>query len=476
MTTSNICPQPAPAAGAREALRQFRKGLYSCLAGWADAGFEVCEALLCAPGPVSCLPGLSLVPVFRRGHGSLYSALSRTRIDPARMRALLVAAAPAGWPDVFAVDASAWPRNNAETSPQRGYYHSPSQHSAGQPIVAGWNFSWIAQLNWEPDSWTAPVDVTRIPPHADTGTATATQIRALAADLAGRPDAVNSPTPLFVFDAGYNPAALTYDLSGTPVNLTVRLRNDRVFYADPPPPVPGHGPGRPRRHGARFECAHPDTWPAPAHHSTGHDHCYGDIDIQAWPGLHPRISACRGRFAGHKQAPTVRATIIRVQVDHLPKPTSRATTTLWLWAAGPDPDPDQCAHAYLHRFDLEHTFRFLKGTLGWTLPRLQTPEQADTWTWIVTAAYAQLLLAKPLVADQRLPWEKPLPRHRLCSPPTRVRRGFPATAASLGTPAQPPKPKPPAPDDPKAPAPAHDPDTPPSNRRPPDPIPGLNAS
>ena len=46
----------------------------------------------------------------------------------------------------FAVDASVWPRCDAETSPDRGYYHHPYRHSHGQPIVAGWNYSWLVQV------------------------------------------------------------------------------------------------------------------------------------------------------------------------------------------------------------------------------------------------------------------------------------------------------------------------------------------
>ena len=38
---------------------------------------------------------------------------------------------------IYAVDASAWLRCDAECSPERGYYYHPSHHSAGQPIVAG---------------------------------------------------------------------------------------------------------------------------------------------------------------------------------------------------------------------------------------------------------------------------------------------------------------------------------------------------
>ena len=90
---------------------------------------------------------------------------------------------------------------------------------------------------------------------------------------------------------------------------------------------------------------------------------------------------------------------------------------------GPGPcDLDVCWRAYLRRFDIEHSFRFAKNTLGWTTPSLQNPEQADTWTWLIIAAYTQLRLARPLVNDDKMPWERPLPPGQLT--PTRVRRGF----------------------------------------------------
>src|SRR5512141_3456628 len=89
-------------------LRAFRAGFYGCLTGWADAGFELCDALLCAPGPVTSVPSLSLEPAFRRSHGSLYKALDRGGVDADALRALLAAHRPAGWPLVFAVDASRW--------------------------------------------------------------------------------------------------------------------------------------------------------------------------------------------------------------------------------------------------------------------------------------------------------------------------------------------------------------------------------
>ncbi len=413
------------------ALTGFRAGFHRCWTGWADAGFELCEAVLCAPGQVSSVPALSLEPCFRRSHGSLYKALRRGRIDADAMRGLLIAHAPAGWPLVFAVDESTWARCDAETSPERGFYYSASTHSAGQPIVAGWSYQWITQLDWANDSWTAPMDARRISPTQDSVDATAIQVRDLISGLGPA-----EQTPMFVFDAGYDPIALTYDLADVRAAVVVRIRDDRVFYTDPRT----HGPrtiGRPRRHGDRRGCAEPASWPAPDHEQATTDARYGTVHVAAWHGLHPKLG-CRGHWKNFDEPPIIPGTVVRVDVEHLPKPTSRTKKTLWLWVAGPDIDLDLCWRAYLRRFDIEHTFRFVKNTLGWTTPSIRTPEQADTWTWIVVAAYTQLRLARGLVTDHRLPWERHLKPDRLT--PSRVRRAFRRTAPSLGTPASPPKP------------------------------------
>src|SRR5437764_11738254 len=102
-------------------LVEFRRGLYSCSARWGDALFELTDAALCASGPVTSVPALSLEPEFTRSHGSLYKALAEGRIDENRLRQLLVAAAPGDWPMVFAVDASTWDCCDAECSPERGF-------------------------------------------------------------------------------------------------------------------------------------------------------------------------------------------------------------------------------------------------------------------------------------------------------------------------------------------------------------------
>ena len=147
-----------------------------------------------------------------------------------------------------------------------------------------------------------------------------------------------------------------------------------------------------------------------------------------------------------------------VTVDQLPdgRDPHRA---IWLWHAGPGPlSLDELWRSYLARFDIEHAFKLAKGTLGLTAAKVRNPEQADRWARIVMAAYAQLLLALPLAADLRRPWEKqPGPGRPLA--PGRVRRGFRNIRRDLGTPARVAKPTRPGPGRPKGsskgPAPRH---------------------
>jgi Transposase DDE domain len=411
-------------------LGAFRAELYACFTGRADALFELGDALLCAQA-VPSLPHLSLEPVCRRGWGSVYAALARGRIDTERLRDLLASSLPDGDPPVFAVDVTTWPRCDAECSPQRGYYYHPSRHSAGQPIITGWAWQWIAQVSFARDSWTAPVDARRLHPLDDTDQTAAGQIRALLARLPA-----SQAVPLFVFDGGYDSAQLTLDLADAGVAVLVRLRSDRCFYADPPPRPPGAS-GRPRRHGAKFNLADPATWPVPTATLATVDDQYGTVTVQAWAGLHPKQQRHPGHGSGRPR-PIVRGTILRVQVERVPAKT-RPPKVLWLWWAGPgELDLDLVWRAYVRRFDLEHTIRFAKQSLGWTTPRVRHPEQADRWTLLVLAAYAQLRLARAIAADQRLPWERPRPQPRLS--PYRVRRGFPRLLCTLGSPASAPKP------------------------------------
>lgn len=136
--------------------------------------------------------------------------------------------------------------------------------------------------------------------------------------------------------------------------------------------------------------------------------------------------------------------MIRLEVDRLPG--GHDPLPLWLWSSATGLEGegvDLRWQAFLRRFDLEHTFRMIKQTLGWTRPKLRTPEAADRWTWLIVAAHTQLRLARPLAVDLRHPWEKPAEPGRLT--PARVRRGFRNLRPNLPCPARAPKPNRPGP-------------------------------
>jgi hypothetical protein len=277
------------------ALGTFRDSFYDeCLHRRADALFELTDALLSAGGGVPSPAHLSLQPSHRRGWGSLYAALRRGRIEGEALRGLLTRYPLVGGGEeapVYAVDVSVWPRCDAESSPQRGYYYHPSRHSAGQPIVAGWAYQFIARLNFVRESWTAPVDVERVAPTEDANTIAAEQVKGLLARLPNE-EAAAAAVPLFVFDAGYDPVKLQQGLEEKRAQILVRLRAGRCFYADPPAPAPT---GRHPRHGRKMKCADPSTWPEPSAEWRCQDTGYGTVRVRSWSNLHPKV---RGRTPG----------------------------------------------------------------------------------------------------------------------------------------------------------------------------------
>jgi hypothetical protein len=165
------------------------------------------------------------------------------------------------------------------------------------------------------------------------------------------------------------------------------------------------------------------------------------VRVRAWAELHPKVHN-HHRRGSRGPLPIVVGTLILVEVERLPRgERRREPRLLWLWWHGPEgttPDLDLIWRAYVRRFDLEHTLRFLKQDMGWTTPRVRHPEQADRWSWLMVAAYTQLRLARARVADLRLPWERRYDRGRLT--PVRVHRVVSSVLVELGTPAKAPKP------------------------------------
>ncbi len=504
-----------PALGA---LREFRQRLHGCLTARADALLELADAVLCSDRPVRSLVQLSLEPEFRRGHGALYDALSAGRVDDERLFSLLTEVLPplvdgpegrawiaghdvidrrlldralsgvpaadaarvrdacARWRRVrVAVDATSYPRPDAWCSPEREHVHHGACHCKGSSkTTPGWEYQLAAVTGHLRTAWAAAVDVQRTTPATRTAQ-TIAQVKSVLRRLPGAGHA-SGAVPLFVFDAGYSAAALTDGLAGCLAHILVRLPAGSVFYQDATA-WPGRN-GRPAHRGPEVHCLEPEALaaaaegrgsrgrkkplppaPEPDEELTLPDTpLYGTVRAEAWHDVHPQVHGDRGWFAGRDKLPVLRGTLVHLTAERLPDGRD-PHRQLWLWHAGPGPlSLDELWRAYLARFDIEHAIRTLKGTLGLTAAKVRTPEQADRWARVVIAAHAQLLLARPLSADLRRPWEKhPGPDRPLS--PGRVRRGFRNIHRDLGTPARVPKPARPGPGRPKGtstrPAPRH---------------------
>lgn len=433
---------------ALDRLGEFRRGVYGCFGRWADALFELADALAGAGRPVGSIAELMFEPVCRRGWGSLYQALEHGVVDEVAARRLLVAqieAPRAGRVPLFAVDSSKYPRPYTRHVPDVGLQYAAEQDGyGGAPVVPGWSMQKVAYVGQLPaggaadgrrSSWSQPVDVTRVGTGENANEVAAGQMRAVAQCWHERhPGTV----PLFLFDVGYCPIFLTQQLPAD-TQILVRLRGDRVFFAAPPPRT--GKVGRPVKHGARFALDEPHTWGPP---DAEHTHTEPDgttVYTRAWHDKHPEPRP-RRKWTG---TDIVAGTLIRREVTG----GDGHTRVWWLWWAGPAAafSLPLLACAYSYRFTIEHGFRFDKQDLFWTGYTPIDPDHAQRWSWLVALAYTQLHLARPLAADLRLPWEKPCTPQQLS--PRRVRRAFRLVTAGLPSPARAPKSARPGPGRPK---------------------------
>jgi DDE superfamily endonuclease len=448
--------------GPAAVLSRFRREFHACLAARGNEVFELADAVLCSDGPVRNLAALSLAPGHRRGHGALYDGVNCGRIEIGRLRRCLAGLPLPRAADgrlMLAVDVSNWLRPSAATSPDRLFCHVYGRGKGQAQMIPGWPYSIVAALESGRTSWTAVLDAVRLGPDDDQAEVTAAQVREVITRLMEAGHWLPGDLPILViFDAGYDPMRLAHQLAGLPVEILGRLRSDRVLHLPVPPRRPGTN-GRPPRHGQEFALADPATWPDPPVTTTTATTHYGTAGAQAWDRLHPRLTH-RSAWLDHDgPLPVIEGTLIRLQVDHLPG--DRAPKPVWLWCSATGAAPaevDRLWQAFLRRFDLEHTFRMFKQTLGWTAPKLRDPAAADRWTWLIITAHTQLRLARPLAEDLRLPWERPAPPGRLT--PARVRRGFRNIRATMPCPAGAPKPGKPGPGRPpgsknRRPAPRH---------------------
>jgi hypothetical protein len=223
---------------------------------------------------------------------------------------------------------------------------------------------------------------------------------------------------LFLGDGEYGCAPFLKHTADIESIKLLRLRPNRVLY-HAPKAYEGHG--RPHKHGEKFKLKDSSTWPIPQEDLTVEDPKLGRLRVCRWQTLHL------------KQAADHPFTLILV--ERLDEPLSKP---LWLiWVGKDEPTLSEVWQKYLRRFAIEHWYRLVRQRLHWTIPQLSTPPQMETWSDLMPLLTWQLWLAREVVADSPLPWQKPMTQLS----PGRIANAFALLLVRIGSPAPDPKPR-----------------------------------
>lgn len=394
-------------------LYSFRQRAHQYLGRAHDAAFELVDAVMTTRHAYS-FAELSQSPLFRRQWPSLYEALEDSRPQRKRLMQMYIEQIPTDRPIVLAGDRTGWSRSYAERLRERTHEHQASGGDSRGPVTVGQGYSTLAWIPEERGSWALPLRHERITSWESPISQAVWQLKQVCKHLPSR--------PLTLWDSEYGCARFVLATSGIAADKLMRLRSNRNLWGAPPP---YGGRGRPAIHGDKFKLNDDTTWWSAARETTAEHPKLGQVSIRCWHNVHFR------------QAAKHPMTLIQVQrLDENGQP--RQGRPLWLvWVGETMPPLDTLWQGYLRRFAVEHWYRFLKQRLHWTLPKLGEPKAAERWSDLMPLASWQLWLARQLVQDSPLPWQKKLPQLT----PGRVADSMAALLVSLGTPTQAPKPR-----------------------------------
>ena len=387
----------------------------------SDALSEVLDAI-CLTGTLSSFPILSQSKRFQRQWHSLYKALERGTLDDEWLSRHLAQQVPEQGVQYYSLDGSAWPRPRARTMDDRQYIYHPTAAVHGGSICIGYPYS---LLDWVPDahrSWSLCISVKRIPSQMTAGEMGIAQVKELSQNRA----ALGRVLDIVAADGKYGNAKFLRPLQKQRCGIVVRLRKDRVLYQAPQQPKKRKR-GHPRVHGKRFAFKEPETWDARAEVISFEHAKLGQVKLERWNNLH-------GKNDADVPMDLLRASI-HLEREKPPKPIWLAWQPPASIPSNLDVNAQTIWQAYLHRWPVEPGIRFRKQRLGWTTPQFQHKETGDRWSWLVALAVWLLFLARPIVADQPLPWQKP--QSKLS--PQRVQQALPLIFAQFGSPARKPK-------------------------------------
>lgn len=394
-------------------LEEFRQVAYEYLGRAKDATFELTDAILLTRNVYS-LADLSLSPVFRRKWPSIYEALQDSRPQRQRLMQLYLKQMPVEGRILLAGDHTNWSRPDAVTLQERTFEHSGISIAGDKPITIGQGYSTIAWIPEDSGSWALPLRHERITSWESPIEKAIWQLKQVCEHLPSR--------PISVWDSEYGCAPFVLKTTNIRADILVRLRSNLCLWGAP---EAYSGRGRPKKHGAKFQLNEPTTWCEAASVLEENDPKLGRVRVSLWENLHFRKAATRPMLV--------------LRVERLDAQGNlRVSKPLWLaWIGEQMPTLEEVWRLYLRRFTIDHWYRFLKQRLHWTVPKLGTPKQCERWSDLMPLITWELWLARDIVADNPLPWQKSLDKLT----PGRVAQAMGGVLAAIGTPATPPKPR-----------------------------------
>ena len=402
-------------------LIEFRQAIYEHgMLARKDALFDVLDALL-ATGSVSSFAMLSQAERFQRKWPSLYAGVEDGQLDSVWLRNFLGVQVPSDGICIFPLDGSSWQRPRARTLEDRQYVYQASTDVNGGTVTIGYPYSLLEWCAEPHSSWSLPVDVRRVPSTKTAQEIGIEQIKSLSEIRAACLEALD----IVAVDGKYGNSGFLRAVKGLRNGTVARLRSDRVLYHVPPPPSGKRG--RPRVHGERFVFKEPETWGEPDEVLNLKDEQFGKVRLERWQGLHEKkgsdvpYDVVQASIHLERDKPPHALWLAWLAPASLPKKICLTAETIW--------------RAYIARWPVEPGIHFRKETLGWTRPRFQSKEACDLWTELTAIAAWTIFLARIIVEDVPLPWQKP--QQRLT--PQRVQQSLKPIFTLIGSPARPPK-------------------------------------